>query len=70
MFKPDELFIPITFKRTARQTYKIDEPESERVFDECLRLGLIEYVRHVGMPPGMAAYKVGQQRGEMTAEKN
>lgn len=69
MFKTDEMFLPITFKRIARQTYKIGEPESDRIFDECLRLGFVEYARHVGMSPGMAAYKLGQKRGEVTAEK-
>lgn len=62
-----ELFIAGTFKRVARDKFKILASESDRVFEEALRLGLIEYVRNIGTAPGIAAYQVGKGKGELFA---
>ena len=63
-----DLFIAGTFRRVARDKYKILQTESERVFEEALALGLIEFARNVGTAPGMPAYRVGAKKGEVLAE--
>lgn len=63
-----ELFIAGTFRRVARDKYKVFQSESERVFEEALAIGLIEFVRNVGTISEIPAYRVGEKRGEVMAQ--
>jgi len=62
-----ELFIAATFKRVARDKFKVSASELDRVFEEALRTGLIKYVRKAGIFPGIEAYEVGETNGEILA---
>lgn len=69
MFQRDgDLFIEYTFKRVAREKFKILQSECDRVFNEALNSGFIGFVRNVGSPPGMPAYRIGKVKGEVMAE--
>ena len=63
MFRPNELFISYTFKRKARELYKLTHGESDSAFDQCLHFGLITPDRIVY--PGIQSYRTGPNAGAL-----
>lgn len=65
--KPDEIFLAGSFITNAKHKYKISDAEARRVFDEALRLGMVEFAKNIGLAMVIPAYRIAKP-GQITAQ--